>query len=172
MLIQSVLCRYCRHPRLLNACAGLQMLFPGRTHALPNRASQSLRLDPDLDLRRPAPPGQKRDAHHEQAAAGFPRRSNHLRRRRFLAVQVAAVAELAVSPVVAGATGPAPAAADVALPHGCTLLDEGRGGLLHARAKRSRAGMCFTGYANSIFSGLGMLISLRRRALARFTSAR
>ena len=104
-----------RHPGLPDVGSWRQVLPSRRAHALPDRTSQARRANAHLVIRAPSALRLKRDCDDEQAATRLARRADHLRRRSVLAVQVAAITELARRPVVAGAAGPAVAAAGRAL---------------------------------------------------------
>ena len=138
------------------------MLASCLAHAFPDRAGQALRSNADVVVDTPATSGQECHRYYEQPAALRARRPDHLRGGRLLAMQVAAVAELAIRPVIAGLADPAAAGRKWCTSSSCCLacrpfrslspskIRRGRERAdAYARAKRSRGRAGFTGCARS-----------------------
>src|SRR5262245_16845294 len=106
---------HCGYPRLADASPRRQMIAARHPDPFPDRAGESRRSHPDFVIPRPAPPGEERHGDDELPTSWFTRRAHHLGRWLLLPVQVAAVAELAIRPVVAGTARPALTATGVAL---------------------------------------------------------
>ena len=92
-----------------------QMLAPRCPHAHPDRAGHTLRSSPDLERLGPAAAGEKCHLDEKHPSLRLSRRSNHFGRWFVMPVQVAGVAELAVSPVAALSAVPANPSAGRAL---------------------------------------------------------